>query len=578
MFDKKKLTPNLELIYGKEKSQILLARLEEIIKKYQKSIQVGNKRYHLDQKDIVLITYGDQFREEGCKPLEILNRFCTRYIKNDFNTIHILPFFPYSSDDGFSIINYKEVNPLLGDWRDIHAFSENFRLMIDGVFNHISQSSHWFQAYLNNEYPYCDYFITVPIGTDLSKVVRPRTLPLLSTFNSKNGIVNVWTTFSKDQIDLNYAFEDVFLDIVDVMLFYIEKGAKIIRIDAVPFLWKEIGTDCIHRPQTHALVKAFRAILDWVAPEVLIITESNVPFKENLTYLGDHIKDDNGGTDEAQLIYQFSLGPLILHTFLKKNARKIREWISKLPKPYRYFNFIASHDGIGLNPAMGLLDENEIDDLIETTRQHGGKLSYKKDIDGHKSVYELNITLYDFLNDPENPDLIMDIDRFIASQAIMLALAGVPGVYIHSLFGSHNFLENNRSIDQPRSINRAKFSYKEIVDKLADQQSREAIIFRRYQQLLECRKKNSAFTPFAKQEIVEVDDRVLCFYRENTENRECVICLTNVSNETIDINLPLSLINEDATLIDMLSGRVFSKNSNGIFISVQPYQTLWINN
>lgn len=577
MLDEKKLTSNLELIYGKEKSQVLFTQLKKKIQKYQNSIHVGDKRYTLSQNDVVLITYGDQFNEEGCKPLETLNKFCTKYLKEVFNTIHILPFFPYSSDDGFSVIDYKQVNPSLGNWGDIHAFSSNFRLMIDGVFNHISQSSTCFQAFLNGEYPYRDYFITVPDGADLRQVVRPRALPLLSTFDTKDGAVNVWTTFSRDQIDLNYASEEVFLDIVDVMLFYVEQGAKLIRIDAVPFLWKEIGTDCIHRPQTHALVKVFRAILDWIAPEVLIITESNVPFKENLSYLGDQFGDDDQ-TDEAQLIYQFSLGPLVLHTFLEKNSRKINNWVANLPKPYRYFNFIASHDGIGLNPAMGLLDEKEIDALIETTRAHGGRLSYKKDTDGHKKVYELNITLYDFLNDPHNPDLDVDIDRFIASQAIMLALAGVPGIYVHSLFGSHNSIEHDHENDQARSINRAKFSYNKVIANLSNTQQREAVIFNRYRQLLECRKKHPAFSPFTKQEVIEVDDRVFCIYRDDANRNQGVICLTNVSDECINISLPLNLIKEGNDFIDMISGRVFQKAGKTIPVSMQPYQTLWLKN
>ena len=577
MLDEKKLTANLELIYGKEKSRILFTRLKEKVQKYTNSIHVGDQRYPLSQNDVVLITYGDQFHEEECKPLETLYKFCTQYLKNTFNTIHILPFFPYSSDDGFSVIDYKEVNPSLGNWGDIHAFSDNFRLMIDGVFNHVSRSSAWFQGFLNGEQSYRDYFISVPNGTDLRQVVRPRALPLLSMFDAKNGSVNVWTTFSRDQIDLNYASEEVFLEIVDVMLFYVEQGAKLIRIDAVPFLWKEIGTDCIHRPQTHAMVKVFRAVLDWVAPEVLIITESNVPFKENLSYLGDQI-GPNGETDEAQLIYQFSLGPLVLHTFLEKNSKKINDWVANLPKPYRYFNFIASHDGIGLNPAMGLLDEKEISALIKITQTHGGRLSYKKDIDGHKKVYELNITLYDFLNDPHNPDPDVDIDRFIASQAIMLALAGVPGIYIHSLLGSHNSIHHDRENDMPRSINREKYSYKDVIAKLSDAQQREAVIFKKYRQLLECRKKHSAFAPFTRQEMIEVDDRVFCVYRDDQERSQGVICLTNVSDERVNIHLPSTLIRKENALTDLLSGKVFQKRGKILPVSMQPYQTLWLNN
>ena len=577
MLEENRLRNYVEFIYGENDGQELFARLKGKLSEYKKKIDVSDQRYPLTQKDVVLITYADQFSAHDCDPLEALNNFCVSFLKSSFNTIHILPFFPYSSDDGFSVIDYYQVDPALGDWKDVHAFSRNFRLMMDGVFNHVSQQNPWFQSFLRDEKPYQDYFITIPPGTDLTQVVRPRALPLLTRFNAESGTVDVWTTFSKDQVDLNYASTDVFLDIVDVLLFYVQQGARFIRIDAVPFLWKEIGTDCIHRPQTHTLVKAFRAILDWVAPEVLLITESNVPFKENLSYLGDQI-DGEGETDEAQLIYQFSLGPLILHTFLKGNAAKVSDWIASLPKPYCYFNFIASHDGIGLNPAAGILDEEEIAALIKTTHDHGGRLSYKKDLDGQEKVYELNITLYDFLNDPAQPHLPRDIDRFIASQAIMLAVAGVPGVYIHSLFGSRNCVACDQDGNHPRSINRAKFSYEEITAVLSDPDQRETRIFHRYLELLTCRRENSAFAPFAQQQVLKLDERVVAIYRENITEQQAVICLTNVSDEQVNIGLPADLVAQGTSLTDLITGKVFHKVLNVIPVALRPYQTYWIRN
>lgn len=575
MKEENRLKNNLEFIYGEKKAQVLYSRLIEKLASYKSRIDVANRRYPLTQKDVVLITYADQFVASAWKPLETLHKFCINYLKSSFNTIHILPFFPYSSDDGFSVIDYYQVDPALGDWEDVHAFSQHFRLMMDGVFNHVSQQSRWFQSFLRGEKPYHDYFISVPPDADLSQVVRPRALPLVTRFDTTTGTLNVWTTFSRDQIDLNYASVNVFLDIVDILLFYIQQGARIIRIDAVPFLWKEIGTDCIHRPQTHALVKAFRAILDRVAPEVLLITESNVPFKENLSYLGERI-NGQGETDEAQLIYQFSLGPLILHTFLEGNAAKLGDWIASLPQPYCYFNFIASHDGIGLNPAMGILDEAEIAALIETTREHGGRLSYKKDLDGQDKVYELNVTLYDFLNDPAHPDLSRDIDRFIASQAIMLAVAGVPGVYVHSLFGSHNCDICDADGDQPRSINREKFSYEHMVAVLSDPNCRETLIFQRYIQLLVCRKENSAFAPLAQQRILKFDERVLAIYRENEKDHQAVICLTNVSDEYVKIDLPADFIAQGTTFTDLITGKGFAKDAGALKLVLRPYQTYWI--
>lgn len=574
MIIRKRLVTNLETIYGDKIAQDLVSKIEKKVISCDKESKSKAQRYTLTQNDVVLITYGDQFNQEGKKPLETLHNFCKKYLATTFNTLHILPFFPYSSDDGFSVMDYYKVDPALGDWDDIHVLSGDFRLMIDGVFNHVSCKSEWFQSLLKGKKPYTDYFIDVLPDTDLSKVVRPRALPLLTKFDTKRGEKFIWTTFSEDQVDLNFASPDLFLEIVDVMLFYVEQGAGIIRIDAVPFLWKEIGTDCIHRPQTHALVKAFRAILDMVAPEVVLITESNVPFEDNISYLGEPL--EAGETDEAQLVYQFSLGPLVLHTFLESNATKISDWVNSLPTPFRYFNFIASHDGIGLNPAIGILDENEIDALIRNAQEHGGRLSYKEDTDGKEKVYELNITLYDFLNDPQHPDIKMDIDRFIASQAIMLAVAGVPGVYVHSLFGSRNCYACDQEGNHSRSINREKFSYHELLSRLSDPANRETIIFNRYLNLLSHRRKHSAFNPFSKQEVLHLDKRIFGLYRQDDSTGDGIICLTNVSAETLEIKMKNDTLHGCDHILDLLSEKVFPVQEGRLHLSLQPYQTIWL--
>ncbi len=575
MEERQRLAENLQFIYGEATGQELLSKIESRIKNRVSVKERGAQRYDLSAEDVVLITYADQFQEEGRAALKSLHDFCFDYLKDAFNTIHILPFFPYSSDDGFSVIDYFEVNPQFGTWRDLHAMAKDFRLMVDGVFNHVSQANSWFQNFLKGKEPYKDYFIKVAAGTDLSKVVRPRALPLLTEFETDEGAVCVWTTFSKDQVDLNFASTSLFLEIVDVLLFYVDQGAGIIRIDAVPFLWKEIGTDCIHRPQTHALVKAFRAILDMVASDVLLITESNVPFKDNIPYLGE-VLGETDDTDEAQLVYQFSLAPLILHTFLNGNARKLSDWVASLPAPHRYFNFIASHDGIGLNPALGILSPAEIEALITTTHAHGGKLSYKKDTDGEDRVYELNITLYDFLNDPDQPHAAMDIERYLASQAIMLALAGVPGVYVHSLFGSRNCMGCFAEDGQARAINREKFSLGKLKEILSDPGAREAKVFERMRKMLTIRRAHPAFDPFAHQAVVQCDDRIFGLLRRDAESGESILCYTNVSDEQICVDIPEGIFGEGERIHDLLMDREVELKFAEPQLELQPYENVWL--
>ena len=295
--------------------------------------------------------------------------------------VHLLPFFPFSSDDGFSVTDFWKVDPRLGTWNDVALLGKNFRLMFDGVINHVSRESEWFQAFVRGEPPFTDYFICADPNADLSQVTRPRTSPLLTPVKTTRGTKHVWTTFSADQIDLNYKNPEVLLKIIELLLFYAEQGAEVIRLDAIAYLWKEPGTTCIHLPQTHRVVKLFRSVFDQVAPGVILITETNVPHADNVSYFGN-------GTDEAQMVYNFALPPLVLHTFHTGNAQRLTNWAATLTTPSRsttFFNFIASHDGIGVMPARGLLSESEIHELVRRTLAHGGKVSSKSNPDGSES-------------------------------------------------------------------------------------------------------------------------------------------------------------------------------------------------
>ena len=406
------------------------------------------------EKDVVLITYGDQVVEPHKPPLQTLNQLLCRYAKGTINSVHILPFMPYSSDDGFSVIDYASVDPNLGSWTDIQQIAQDFDLMVDLVVNHASTQSSWFQQFLADNPEFEDYFIWVEPGTDLSRVVRPRAQPLLTPFQTASGEHQVWTTFGPDQADLNYHNPEILLKMIEILLLYVEKGARIIRLDAIAYLWKETGSPSIHLPQTHSVVKLFRCVLDAVAPGVQLVTETNVPHLENISYFGN-------GSDEAQMVYQFPLPPLVLYTFLSGNASDLSRWASDVSLPSNqttFFNFLASHDGIGLRPVEGILSPDKIQALVERTLAHGGCVSFKSEADGSQSAYELNISYFDALSDPSGAEPIsLQVQRFMASQAILLSLVGVPGIYIHSLFGSRSDYAGIQASGRYRSVNREKF-------------------------------------------------------------------------------------------------------------------------
>jgi len=556
----------LEAIYEQEDASKALILLKDLIKKYKTLIT--SKEYHLSEKDTILITYGDQLQRPGEAPLKVLNNFLDAYLKGIVNSVHILPFYPYSSDDGFSVINYSEVDPKMGSWKEVEDISSEYRLMVDGVINHISQYSDWFKAYLAKDPEYANFFVDLDPTTDLSQVVRPRATPLLSEFMDIEGkIHNIWTTFSRDQVDLNYSNYKVLVAVIDVLFHYIQKGATLIRLDAIAFIWKEIGTSSVHLPQTHELIQLMREVLHEVAPEVIIITETNVPHNENISYFGS-------GEDEAQMVYNFALPPLLAHSVLKSDTQALTRWAKTLSLPTDkvcFFNFTASHDGCGMRPASGLLSEEEIESLVENTIQHGGLVSYRDTPEG-KKPYELNCSYIDILSHPEDEKMLR-IKRMLLTQAVTLAMPGVPGIYFHSLVGSKSYHEGVKLSGINRTVNREKFNYDRLVETLSDDNSIEKIIFTAYRRLISIRINEKSFNPFGSFEFFTLHKSVFVIRQDSLDKKESILALHNFSNETVSFSLPKSI---DAALYDLLSALKIPKENR--VISMQAYQVMWLKN
>lgn len=559
----KKLLGLLTALYGIEIGPQLYIRVQALIDDRGTSVRDARIESGLTERDSILITYGDQVQMLPEKPLQTLRAFCEGTLSHIVSGIHILPFFPWTSDDGFSVVDYRRVDPSLGDWGDIASMQGDFRLMVDGVINHISAQSTWFQGFLRDDPRYMEYFITVEGSPDLSQVIRPRALPLLTTFITPSGEKKVWTTFSADQIDLNYKNPEVLLEILEILLFYVEHGAAFIRLDAVAYLWKESGTPCIHLPQTHLVIQILRAVLDEAARHVHLITETNVPHRDNLSYFGD-------GVNEAQLVYNFALPPLILHTFYTGDAGVLSDWAGmlNLPSPKTtFFNFLASHDGIGLNPVRGILSDESIDGLVARAVEHGGRISCKQNTDGSQIPYEININYFDALSNPSSQEpLELQVDRFIASQAIMLSLIGVPGIYFHSLFGSRGWAEGVKLTGWKRTINREKCQLDELQNALADVNSLRSKVFTRYSELLKVRRNFPAFHPHGTQTILDVHPSLFAVERISPDKKSRVLCLHNVSARVITI------AGEGVSAVDLLTGQEIQTSK----VKLEPYQVMWM--
>ena len=581
MTPEERIRQHLAFLYGDEADHLweaLEARLTRFAERHPELGRARALSTRLSQRDAILITYGDQIRESGKPALQTLAGFADRYLDGVVSAVHILPFYPYSSDDGFSVIDYWAVNSDFGTWDDVHCLGSRFQLMFDAVINHISRHSAWFRGYLRGESPYTGYFITVEKSADLSMVVRPRALPLLTEVETAEGPAWVWTTFSEDQIDLNYADPRLTIEIVDLLLFYAAQGAEVIRLDAIAYLWKELGSPCIHLPQTHEVVKLFRAVLDAVAPGVLLITETNVPHEENVSYFGRPLS--GGGTDEAQLVYQFSLAPLVMHSILTANARVLTEWAAGLEPPAQatFFNFTASHDGIGVRPAEGLLSPAQIQALADAAIAHGGRVSTKRNPDGSQSAYELNISYLDALSDPAADEpMEVQVARFIASQAIMLSLAGVPGIYVHSLLGSRSWQQGMAQTGRSRTINRQKFDRATLEWEMGDPDSLRHKVFASYTALLRARAACAAFHPFGEQQVLSLHPGVFAVLRTAPEGECRALCLHNVSDQAQQVRVPTAAVGAaPGVWRDVVTGREHELAADGLILHLPPYAVCWL--
>jgi len=575
----------LAYLYGEHAADELFEKIERkiaaFVKKKPRALKVRDAHFtpqnRFTEKDAVLITYPDALREKGAPPLATLRKACEAHLR-DLNTLHILPFFPSSSDRGFAVINYKKVDPKFGTWQEIEALSARFSLMVDGVFNHCSRQNHWFRRWLADSEVYRNHFIAFDTPDaispeQLARITRPRTTPLLTPFRAlrdgKRTTLNVWTTFSKDQVDLNWKEPRILLRVVDIIFRYLRHGATMIRLDAVNYLWKELGTSCSHLKQTHVIIQLLRDILDVAAPSVNLVTETNVAYGKNISYLGN-------GKNEAQMIYNFTLPPLVLHTLYTGNTRVLSRWADRLERtsPYStYFNFLASHDGIGLMPVKRLLPQRAVKQLVKTARQHGSLVSYKQEA-GRREPYELNVTWWSALYDPHESKE-QNMARYLASWAIALALKGVPGLYLHALFATPNDTAGVKRTGVARDINRANLSYAALRKELRRSSTRRAVL-KGFRKLLKARRQHRAFHPAGEQQILQGDEHVFAVLRTKEER---ILCLVNVTAEEQWFRVSLEALGLATPLVDLLTHqRLFTQphKVHETSIRLKPYETMWL--
>ena len=563
---------HISKIYGnsdESKISIITENILELVDNHVKRSNKSQDRW--TEQSIMMIVYGDTIFHDGEPPLETLSWCLNKYFNEAITIVHILPFFPSSSDDGFSVINYYKVDQSLGDWTHITKISGTFQVMSDVVINHGSSKSEWFNNFKNGEGKGCDYFLSFTNHFDTKKIIRPRTSPLLQKIHTHTGEKYVWCTFSHDQIDYDFTNQEVLLEFIKIILFYLKNGVTILRFDAIAFLWKNIHTNCINQPETHEIVRLFRSIMEYVCDKSVLVTETNTPARENVSYFGN--------ANEAQWIYNFSLPPILIYTILSGDSSHLEKLTMSMPPSQlgtAYLNFIASHDGIGLRPAEDFLSDKDITSLINLMKESNGQVSYRTNNQGQESPYEINISLFDAMSKTFSGEDKLVIERFICIHTVMMSLEGVPAFYFHSLIGTRNDTKRFEESKINRSLNRYKYNKDELSALLENQNTENFTAYKNLSKLIMLRKSQKAFHPNAVQFTLHLGKNLYGVWRQSLDKKQSIFCITNITPIIRDFSLlDINLIGFDEWY-DLISGDTIKDLSSSI--KLQPYQTMWITN
>ena len=522
------------------------------------------------EKTAVLITYANSITTtNNMSPLSSLEKFVSSKCQKFIDTVHILPFFPSSSDDGFAVKDYYNVDDEFGDWKDIINISKSFRVMADVVINHGSSDGVWFKNFIKGEGRGHDYFLSFDNTFDITEVVRPRTSPLLNTFDTHDGTRYLWCTFSKDQVDYNFNNPKVINEFVEIILYYLKMGITIFRFDAVAFLWKRIGTSCMNLEKTHEIIRLFRTIIDYLSPYTVLVTETNTPAAENVSYFG------NG--NEAHWIYNFSLPPILIYSVLIGNASYLEKLTMSMPPSQigtSYLNFIASHDGIGLRPVETFLTKIEVERFTQLMENNGGKITYRSTNTDVDEPYEINISLFDAMKETFSKEKKLFIERYICIHTIMMSLEGVPAFYIHSLFGTENDYALYQKTGHNRSLNRGKIDYNKINTESTN--TKESKIYNKLRELLLLRRNQAAFHPNALQFTLHLGNELYGIWRQSIDKTQSIFCITNITEEIVILSLLDINLDDADKWHDLITQEAVEDNISNI--ELKPYQTVWLSN
>ena len=528
-------------------------------------VPIGSPRWKGD--DAVLITYANTVADDAAFGLQSLRGLVNRHLEPFARVIHVLPFLKSTSDGGFAVSSYQKIEQQYGDWSDLSALAEGRRLMADLVLNHVSASHPWVQQFLRNEQPGESCVLEASPDPCWNDVVRPRSSALFTQLSGPNGRRQVWTTFGPDQVDLDWHHPQVLIGFIELLNRLLGHGVRWIRLDAVGFVWKEPNTSCIHLPQAHRLVQVLRYLLDRHGPDGVVVTETNVPEQENLSYLR------NG--QEAHLAYNFPLPPLLLEAAMSGRADLLNGWLTRwpqLPNQTGLLNFTACHDGVGLRPLEGLMADQRVLQLLVGCERRGGLISHRRLNNGEEVPYEINISWWSAMADGGIDPTYLQRERFLLTQLMIMALPGVPAFYLPALLAAPNDLTRFRRTGHRRDLNRPQFTAQALERRLADPDADVSALLPVLKRALAERAVHLALHPDAPMQVLSADrlDRVIL---QRSYGGETLVAVHNITASRLSLRLGRLGGDVNQPWADCLSGHVFAPHQ---LHSLEPYAVHWL--
>ena len=523
-----------------------------------------------DSSSVVLITYPDSIYRKDESTLKTLTEFVKNRLGGLSSVIHVLPFLPSTSDGGFAVSNHEKIDDTFGNWNDLKDLSSKHKIMADLVLNHVSSSHPWVHQFIKSEDPGPSYIVSPSETNVWENVIRPRNTSLFTNINTKQGFKSVWTTFGPDQIDVDWRNPHVFLEFLKLLVRYITNGADWIRLDAIAFIWKEPHTTCLHLDPVHSIVKLLNKCLKIIKPSAVLITETNVPEKENLSYLIEG--------NEANLAYNFTLPPLLLEAIYTGKTDLLKSWLStwkELPRHTSLLNFTSSHDGIGLRALEGIMDDQRIHNLLVESEKRGGLVSHRRLSNGDDQPYELNISWWSAMSNEGSDNTVFQFERFLLSQLFTLSIKGVPAFYLPSVLASPNDIDSFRKTGQRRDLNREKFEANQLLDVLKNFDSPASKNISYLTHIVKVRSRLKAFHPEASMKCISTNI-ANCIILQRGLDEDSVYVICNMSSDFLSIS-PLNQINSleltsEKRLLDNISGSYFNTDT----FKLNPYQVVWL--